>query len=247
MSGHSHYATIKRQKEAKDSVRGNLFSKLAKAITIAAKSGGGPDPISNFKLRVAMDAARAANMPKDNIERAISKASGPESIEEVIYEGYGPSGVAVVIEAATDNRNRTGQEIKNIFERVGGSLAGPGAVSFNFEPKGLLLVEKASDPQTQMLSMIDLGVEDLEETADAIEVYVSPDKLAETRQKLIDAGINVTSAELFLQPKNLQPVADPKEASKILSFLDILEEHADVQKVHANVDVPDDVVAQANV
>lgn len=247
MSGHSHYATIKRQKEAKDSARGNLFSKLAKAITIAAKSGGGPDPTTNFKLRVVMDSARAANMPKDNIERAISKASGPESIDEVIYEGYGPSGVAVVVEAATDNRNRTGQEIKNIFERGGGSLAGPGSVSFNFVPKGLLLVEKGSDPQTQMLSLIDLGVEDVEETSDAIEVYVTPDKLAETRQKLLDAGLKVTSAELYLQPKNLQPITEPKNASKVLSFLGELEEHADVQKVSANVDIPDEIVAQANV
>jgi YebC/PmpR family DNA-binding regulatory protein len=247
MSGHSHYATIKRQKEVKDAARGNLFSKLARAITIAAKAGGGPDPNSNFKLRVVMDAARAANMPKENIERAISKASGPETLEEVTYEGYGPSGIAVVVEAATDNRNRTGQEIKNIFERGGGSLAGPGAVSFNFEQKGLLLVEKKEDPQAQMLSMIDLGVEDVEETTDAIEVYVATDKLAEARQKLIEAGLNVTSAELYLKPKNLQPVTDPKEASRVLSFLDSLEQQADVQKVNANVDIPDNVVAQANV
>jgi YebC/PmpR family DNA-binding regulatory protein len=194
-----------------------------------------------------MDAARAANMPKENIERAISKASGPETLEEVTYEGYGPSGIAVVVEAATDNRNRTGQEIKNIFERGGGSLAGPGAVSFNFEQKGLLLVEKKEDPQAQMLSMIDLGVEDVEETTDAIEVYVATDKLAEARQKLIEAGLNVTSAELYLKPKNLQPVTDPKEASRVLSFLDSLEQQADVQKVNANVDIPDNVVAQANV
>jgi len=237
----------KRQKESKDAARGNLFSKLARAITIATKAGGGPDPDSNFKLRVVMDAARAANMPKENIERAISKALGPESLEEVVYEGYGPFGVAVVVEAATDNRNRTGQEIKNIFERGGGSLAGPGAVSFNFEQKGLLLIDKGSDPQTQMLSLIDMGVEDVEETTDAIEVYVAPEKLAETRQKLIDTGLNVTSAELYLKPKNLQTITDPKEASRALSFLESLDEQEDVQKVHANVDIPDAVVAQANV
>jgi len=247
MSGHSHYATIKRQKETKDTARGNLFSKLARAITIAAKAGGGPDPDSNFKLRVAMDAGRAANMPKENIERAISKALGPETIEEVTYEGYGPFGVAVVVEAATDNRNRTGQEIKNIFERGGGSLAGPGAVSFNFEQKGILLVEKSVDPQSQMLSLIDMGVEDVEETTDAIEVYVAPDKLAQTRQKLLDAGLKVTSAELYLKPKNLQLVTDPKAAARVLSFLDSLEDLEDVQKVHANVDIPDTVVAQTNV
>jgi YebC/PmpR family DNA-binding regulatory protein len=247
MSGHSHYATIKRQKEAKDAAKGNLFSKLSRALIIATKSGGGPDPDSNFKLRVAIDAAKAASMPKENIERAISKASGPETLDEVTYEGYGPSGVAVVVEAATDNRNRTGQEIKNIFERGGGSLAGPGSVSFNFEQKGLLSVEKTSDPQAQMLSLIDMGVEDVEETADAIEVYVAPNQLAETREKLIAGEFKVTSAELYLKPKNLQPVSDPKEASRVLSFLDSLEEHADVQKVSANVDIPDNVVAQANV
>lgn len=247
MSGHSHYATIKRQKETKDAAKGSLFSKLAKAITIATKAGGGPDPASNFKLRMVMDAARAANMPKENIERAISKASGPETLEEVTYEGYGPSGVAVVVEVATDNRNRTGQEIKNIFERGGGSLAGPGAVSFNFESKGLLLIEKGPDPQSQMLSLIDLGVEDVEETVDAIEAYVAPDKLAELRQKLTEADFNVTSFEHYLKPRTLQTVSDPSEAKKVLRFLENLEAQEDVQKVNANVDIPDEIISQANV
>src|SRR3989344_2036346 len=224
MSGHSHYATIKRQKEAKDAARGNLFSKLARAITIATKSGGGPDPDSNFKLRVVMDAARAANMPKENIERAISKASGPETLEEVTYEGYGPSGVAVVVEAATDNRNRTGQEIKNIFERGGGSLAGPGSVAFNFEPKGLILLKKANKVEEQMLKLIDVGVDDIQETDDALEVYVSPDKLSEIRTKLIDQGYDITTSEIIRRAKNFQIVEDPSAAKKVLDFLEVLEE-----------------------
>jgi len=176
MSGHSHYATIKRQKALTDAARGNVFSKHAKAIMIAAKGGG--DPESNFKLRVAIDKARAENMPKDNIERAIAKATSEGGVlTEAVYEGFGPSGVAVIVEAATDNKNRTAQEIKNLFERGGGSLAGPGAVSFNFESKGFLLIKKTSDPDSQMLTIIDMGVEDITDSVDGLEVYVAPDKL----------------------------------------------------------------------
>lgn len=246
MSGHSHYATIKRQKEAKDAQKGQIFSKLAKEIAIAVKAGG-PDPNANFKLRVAMDKARAANMPKDNVERAISSGSSiAANLEEAQYEGFGPSGIAVIVEAATDNRNRTGQEIKNLFERAGGRLAGPGSVSFNFENKGLLLVEKSSDPQAQMLTLIDMGVEDIEETDDGLEVYVSPEKLTEVRQKLEDGGFKIVSAELFLKPKSLQPVTDSSEAKKALNFLDSLEEQEDVQRVFTNIDVPDTVVSQVS-
>lgn len=184
MSGHSHYATIKRQKESKDAARGNIFSKLTRAIQIAVKTGGGPDPDSNSKLRVVMEKAGAANMPKENIERAILKASSEaENVEEATYEGFGPSGVSIIVVTATDNRNRTGQELKNLFERAGGSLAGPGAVSFNFENKGFMLVQKTANPESQILTLIDLGVEEVEETEDGIEVYVSPDKLSQMRKE----------------------------------------------------------------
>lgn len=244
MSGHSHYATIHRQKELKDAQKGQIFSKLAKEIAIAVKSGG-PDPNSNFKLRVAMDKARAANMPKDNVERAISSGSSlAANLEEATYEGFGPSGVAVIVVAATDNRNRTGQEIKNIFERAGGSLAGPGAVSFNFENKGLLLIQKSSDPETQMLGLIDLGVEDIEETDDGIEAYVSPDKLSEVRRKLEEGGFSITSAELYMKPKTFQPITDANEARRALAFLENLNDQEDVQKVYANIDVLDTVVQE---
>ena len=233
MSGHSHYATIKRQKAVTDAARGNVFSKHAKAIMIAAK--GGADPESNFKLRVAIDKARADNMPKDNIERAIAKATSEEGVlTEAVYEGFGPSGVAVIVEAATDNKNRTAQEIKNLFERGGGSLAGPGAVSFNFESKGFLLVKKTSDSDSQMLSIIDMGVEDITESEDGLEVYVAPDKLGEVKKKVEEAGFEVKEVELQMKPKNLIEVPQT-ESDKIVKFLEILESHDDVQKVYANI------------
>ena len=244
MSGHSHYATIKRQKETKDAARGNMFSKLGKAISIAAKTGGGPDPNSNFKLRVAIDKARGFNMPKDNIERAISRASGGESLDEVSYEGFGPSGFAVMVEVATDNRNRTGQEIKNIFERAGGSLAGPGAVSFNFEPKGQIVVKNEGDAEAQMLKLIDLGVEDMEETDDGIEVHVSSEKLSSFRKALEGAGFTIVGVELVQRPKNYISVTAPTEANKAITFLDSLNEHEDVQKVFANLDIPTEVLSK---
>lgn len=239
MSGHSHYATIKRAKEANDAARGKTFSKLAKEITIAVKTGGGGDPDSNFKLRMIMDKAREVNMPKDNVERAIAHATSTTSgLEEVTYEGFGPSGISVMVVAATDNRNRTSQEIKNIFDRVGGRLAGPGSVSFNFESKGFILVEKSADTESQMLKLIDLGVEDVNETEDGIEVYVSPEKLGGIKKSLEEAGFVVKSAEITMEAKNYQTISDPKEAQKIMSFLDVLNDHDDVSQVYSNVDIP---------
>lgn len=244
MSGHSHYATIHRQKELKDAKKGQTFSKLAKEIAIAVK-GGGPDPSSNFKLRVVMDKAKAANMPKENIERAItSGTSSAENLEEATYEGFGPSGIAVIVVATTDNRNRTGQEIKNLFERAGGNLAGPGSVSYNFENKGFMLIQKTSDPETQILNLIDLGVEDIEETDDGIEVYVAPERLSDMRKKLEEAGFIISSTELYMKPKVLQTIANPADAKKALSFLEALDDQEDTQKVYANLDVPQEVVDQ---
>ncbi len=233
MSGHSHYATIKRQKAATDAARGNVFSKHAKTIMIAAKSGA--DPESNFKLRVAIDRARLDNMPKDNIERAIAKATSEGGVmDEVTYEGFGPSGVSVMVEAATDNKNRTAQEVKNLFERGGGNLAGPGAVSYNFESKGFLLVKKGDDSDSQMLSIIDMGVEDITESEDGLEVFVSPDKLGEIKKKLEEAGFEVARAELQMKPKSL---IEPSEAEseKVMKFLETLEAHDDVVRVYANI------------
>lgn len=242
MSGHSKWATIHRQKEVKDAKRGNLFSKLGKAISIAVKTGGGPDPSANFKLRVAVEKARAADMPKDNIERAISKGSGGEAMDEVIYEGFGPSGIGVIVEVATDNKNRTASEIKQIFERGGGNLGGPGSVSFNFEQKGFLLVKKTADPESQMLKLIEAGVEDIEETSDGIEVYTDPHMLSEVRKHLETEGFEITSTELYLKPKTLLTITDPEEVKKATGFLETFEEHEDVQKVHTNLDIPENLI-----
>jgi YebC/PmpR family DNA-binding regulatory protein len=245
MSGHSHYATIHRQKELKDAQKGKIFSKLAKEIAIAVKSGGGPDPDSNFKLRMIIEKARAANMPKDNVDRALTRGqSSAENIDESIYEGFGPSGIAVMVTTATDNKNRTGQEIKNLFERVGGSLGGPGAVSFNFESKGFMVANKEGSKEEQMLALIDLGVEDVEETEDGIEVYTAPEKLSDTRKKLEEAGFTLSDIEMYMKPKNLVSVSSASDAQKALNFLDTLNEHDDVQKVYTNLDIPAGIMAQ---
>ena len=243
MSGHSHFATIKRQKAINDAAKGNVFSKMARAIMIAAK--GGADPNMNFKLRFEIDKARAVSMPKENIERAIAKATTEAAnVEEITYEGFGPFGIGVIVEAATDNKNRTAQEMKNVFERGGGSLAGPGAVSFNFESKGFLLVKKSANTDSQMLSLIDAGAEDIQETNDGIEVYAAPEKLSEIHKKLVDAGFGISKTELQMKPKNLQTISDPAAASKAVKFLDSLEELDDVQKIFSNLDTPDDTMAQ---
>lgn len=242
MSGHSKWSTIKHKKEVTDIARGKLFSKLARAISVAAKVGGDTDPSANARLRMAIEQARVANMPKVNIERAISRGEMGEALEEVTYEGFGPGKIAVMAEATTDNRNRTVQEIKSIFEKSGGHLAGPGAVSFNFESKGLLVVAKRADTQEQMLKLIDLGVEDIEEVEDSLEVYVEVAKLGETKEILEKEGFKVTSSGLVQKPKTLQTVTDPKIASKALSFLNTLEEHGDIQKVFANLDIPNEIM-----
>ena len=167
MSGHSHFATIKRQKEAKDQAKGKIFSRHAKAIALAIKAGGSADPELNSKLRFAIEQAKADNMPKANIERILQRSQEMGDLEEISYEGYGPFGVGVIVDVVTSNRNRTSQEIKNLFERGGGSLAGPGSVSYNFEQKSVFVVNKGQDPDSQMFSLIDIGVEDIEDVGEA--------------------------------------------------------------------------------
>lgn len=241
MSGHSHFATIKRQKEAKDAARGNMFSKMARALMIAAK--GGPDPDMNFKLRFEIEKARSYGMPKENIERAIAHATTEAAnIAEISYEGFGPSGISVIVDVATDNKNRSAQEMKNLFERAGGRLSGPGSVSYNFENKGFALVKKSSDVDSQMLALIDAGAEDIEETEDGLEVYTSPEKLSGLQKKIADMGFEASSVELQMRPKNLQTVNDKDQAARALKFLQDLEDLDDVQKVFSNLDVPDEVM-----
>jgi YebC/PmpR family DNA-binding regulatory protein len=241
MSGHSHFSTIKRQKAVNDAAKGNLFSKLARAIMIAAK--GGADPDMNFKLRVEIDKARAASMPKENIDRAIAKATTEAAnLIEISYEGFGPGGISVIINVTTDNKNRSAQEIKNLFERGGGTLAGPGAVSFNFESKGFILVNKSNDPEAQMLTMIDLGAEDVSESEDGIEVYTAPGSLGEVRKKFQEAGFEVKETELIMKPKNMQTLSDAGVAAKALTFLDSVEELEDVASVFSNLGIPDETM-----
>ena len=238
MSGHSHFATIKRQKGLNDAKKGKVFSKMARDIAIAVKAAG-PDPDSNYKLRLVIDKARSYNMPKSNIERAISSGVGGAALEEITYEGFGPGGIGVIVKVATDNKNRTAQEMKNTFERAGGSLAGPNAVSFNFENKGFILVEKSSNPEEQTLKLIDLGIEDIEETSDGIEVYVAPEKLGEIRKKIEEIGFIVKEAELFMKPITYQKV-EGNDVNRALDFMDSLDDLDDVQSVYSNLDVPDE-------
>jgi YebC/PmpR family DNA-binding regulatory protein len=246
MSGHSHFATIKRQKEAKDSAKGKVFSRHAKSIAIAIKAGGNANPDMNARLRFAIDQAKADNMPKTNIDRILARAEDAGSIDEITYEGYGPSGIMVLVETATDNRNRTAQEMKSIFDKNGGNMGGPGSVSFNFEPRGLIVVTKGENAEEQMLQLIDIGAEDIVETDDAFEVYVTQDTIGTMRKALEDAQFPIVSFELMQRPKTYQVVDDPASAKKVLTFLDSLENYDDVQKVHSNVDIPEDILRAAS-
>ena len=238
MSGHSKWSTIKHQKGINDARRGQLFSKLARAITIAAKVGGG-NPDSNLKLRLAMDKAREANMPKENVERAVEKGKGAAggTLQEVVYEGYGPGGVAILVEAATDNRNRTTQEIKSIFDKAEGSLGSPGSVSFQFEQKGLILVDSVNDKdkEEKTLKIIDIdGVDDVLEIKEGIEVYTSHSNLMKVKEEIEALGISVKSAELTFKPKTPLEVEE-KKLDRIIKLINTLDEHDDTQKVYANL------------
>ena len=237
MSGHSKWATIHRQKEINDAKRGQMFGKFSKAITIAAKEGGS-DPNTNFKLRMMIDKARGVNMPKTNIDRALASAEQAGSLEEMVYEGYGPGGIAVIVEVTSDNKNRTGQEMKGLFERYGGSLGKPGAVSFNFESKGELIVATDNVEET-MLKLIDEGVDDVEEGSGEVIAYVAPQQLGQIKSQIESKGFKVESSELVMKPKQLLLVEDRAVAGRVLNFLDVLEEHDDVQKVFSNFDAPE--------
>lgn len=255
MSGHSKWSTIKRQKGAADIKRGQTFTKVANAITIAVKQGGSGDPNSNPRLRVAMEDAKAVNMPKDNVQRAIDRGLGKlpgQVLEEVVFEGFGPSKVAFLVEGVTDNKLRTLQEIKNLFERSGGSLAGQGAVSYMFDRVGEIKVSKVSEVskvskgEEEMLELIDLGAEDVEDfEEDEIRkylVYVDSTKLNKMSTKLAQVGYRVEQAEIVLKPNTLVEVKDKETAQKVMDFAQKLEELGDIQKVYANFDIPDNLI-----
>jgi len=244
MSGHSKWSTIKRQKGAEDKKRGLTFSKLSRVISVAAKLGA--DPEANFKLRLALEEAKTANMPKETIKRAIERGSGggeQAAFEEVTYEGYGPAGVAILAEVLTDNRNRAVASLKNIFERSGGNLASPGSVSFQFKKSGLITIKKPQDSDQAILSIIDLGVEDVEEAKDAIEVYTKPADLERIKEELNGLGLEVLTAQIYMRPKTTVVVKEKKEAQRILRLMESLEEQEEVQRVFANFDIEEGLVS----
>jgi YebC/PmpR family DNA-binding regulatory protein len=246
MSGHSKWAQIKRQKGAADIRRGQQFTKLANAITMAVREGGGvADPELNFKLRLAIERARAFNMPKENIERAIERALGKEGGgEEVVYEGFGPGGIALVIEAFTDNKQRTTAEIRSLLEKSGGRLAESGATAYQFEQKGLITVLKEGKSAEELLSLAaDLGAQDIEEADDSFLIYTLPQDLARIRNVLSEKGFQIKDSEITRRPLVTVHISDKETATKALSLITKLEEADSVQKVYANFEIPEEFLS----
>ncbi|MBI2074885.1 MAG: YebC/PmpR family DNA-binding transcriptional regulator [Candidatus Levybacteria bacterium] len=247
MSGHSKWAQIKRQKGATDAKRGQAFTKLANAITVAVRESGGiSDPAQNFKLRLLVEKARAVNMPKENIERAIQRASGKqagEGVAEITYEGFGPGKVALMVDAVTDNKQRTTSEVKNILDKNGAVLATPGAVSYQFVQKGLITVKKnGQNADDIFLLAADAGAEDIEEVGDEILVYTKPDQLSKVKEGLTKS-LNIVDAELTRKPMVTVSITNKEIASKILTLMERLESLDDVQKVYANFDITDEIIS----
>jgi YebC/PmpR family DNA-binding regulatory protein len=245
MSGHSKWATTKHQKAAKDKVRGKLFAKLIRQVEVAAREGGG-DVSANATLRAMVDKARDASVPLDTIERAIKRGTGElegVTYESVTYEGYASNGVAVIVECLTDNRNRTTSEVKNIFTRNGGSLAEPGAVAWQFQRKGMVIVDKTSgvDEDELMMAALEAGAEDVADQGDTFDITIAPTDFIAVREALAKAGVVMSSADLTLVATTAVPLATEADARKVLRVLDALEDHDDVQNVYANFDIPDEI------
>lgn len=239
MSGHSKWHSIKHKKAVVDARRGQQFTKLARAVTVAAREGGG-DPDGNPALALAIQKARDASMPKDNIERAIAKGTGEgvdaDQIETVVYEAYGPGGVALLIDALTDNRNRTGADVRHILSKHGGSLGEPGSVSYLFDKRGVIVVDASRYDEDDLMSAIDAGAEDISLDDDVYEVITEPADLGRVREALSEAGVEIESADLVQRPKVRVPV-DETDAGKLIKLIDALEESDDINAVHANFDV----------
>ncbi|MFP4104477.1 MAG: YebC/PmpR family DNA-binding transcriptional regulator [Phycisphaerae bacterium] len=247
MAGHSHWARIKRAKAANDAKRGAVWSKIARRIIVAARAGGG-DPDENLTLRYAIDDAKEANMPKDTIKNAIKKGTGEiggQNYEQVIYEGYGPNGVAFLVDCLTDNRNRTAPEMRKIFERVGGQLGSSGCVAWMFEKKGTFAVSSdKADEDTLMEIALEAGADDVEADGDLYEITCSPEAYRDVKAELEAKGIETVSSELAMVPSN-QVAVERDTAEKIMRMMDALEEHDDVQNIYMNADMPEDVMQES--
>ncbi len=245
MSGHSKWSTIKRQKGVTDAKRSQAFTKMANAITIAVREGGG-DPASNFKLRLAIDSARAVNTPNVNIQRAIDRGlgkGGAAAIETVVYEGYGPSKVAIIVEAATDNKNRTTPEIRGTIEKNGGVFASPGAVSWMFSDVGMITVVKDNKSLDDVFeAAVEAGADDVEDSGESVEVYTKPHDVEKVKNALAEKGFTIQGAELFKKPTTTVLISEKAQAEKVLAFVEKLEDLDDVQKVYSNFDIPENLL-----
>ena len=241
MSGHSKWSTIKREKGAKDAARGAVFTKLGNAIAIAARSG--TDPETNFALRLAIDKAKTANMPLANIDRAIQRVAdkGAAQLQEILYEGYGPGGVAILVEVATDNINRTYPEVRLAFSKHGGNIAEKGAVAFQFDHKGMIRVKGKGDDL--LMQALDAGAEDVQEEGDESIVYTEPTKLAKVRDALREAEIDISEAELTYVPNTTIELTDKDTAGKIMRLMDALDDVDDVTNTHVNFDIPENLLS----
>jgi YebC/PmpR family DNA-binding regulatory protein len=247
MAGHSHWATIKRAKGAADAKRGQLFSKLSRAIIVAARAGGG-DPETNLKLRYAIEKAKEASMPKENIERAIKKGTGESSdsqFEEIVYEGYGPGGVAIMVEVATDNRNRTASELRKIFEKGGGKMGAAGSVAFQFERKGLFVFDAPTTDEDRLMEVaLEAGADDVRRSGNNFEVTCEPTLFSKVREAFAAARMTPVNAELIHLAKAPMDV-DPETARKVLKLMETLDEHDDVQNVYSTLNITPELAAAA--
>lgn len=247
MAGHSHWAGIKHKKAANDAKRGKVWSKLARIIIVAARNGGG-DPSANLALRYAIDKAKGANMPKDTIEKAVKKGTGDlegANYEEVLYEGYGPSGVAVMVEALTDNRNRTGPEVKRIFEKHGGSLGTTGCVNWMFSKKGLITVGTSKVNEDDLMELaLGAGADDMENTGDVFEITCDPDAYDELKKALEAKEIPMEVAEISMMPQTMVEIGDEAVAKRVVSMMEAFEDHDDVQNAYANFDIPEELMVK---
>ena len=246
MAGHSKWANIKHKKARMDAQKGKIFTKIAREIIVAAKQGGG-DPEGNARLKAVIQKAKENNMPNDNIARAIQKGTGElegANYEEMVYEGYGPAGIAIMMHLTSDNRNRTAGEIRHIFSKNGGNLGETGCVGWMFNRKGLiqLNLEQPIDEEELMMAALDAGAEDVEISAEMVQVITEPDSMEEVKQLLTDSGYTVASSEVTMIPQNLVQVTDVDVAKKTIKLMDLLEDHDDVQEVFANFDIPEEIL-----